>query len=149
MYEVETQRKADLLLEHYIHGFELRYGTKPMDISAFETTFLKDLVHRYGIEKAKDIVEGFLRSSHEWFKRKSHSLLSLKGNIDVVNVELASKISRPSANAKTIRSWVYCDSKGCDALKFEFTVPINNDFDTPHYCEKHNYNCTSQHHYLT
>jgi len=131
MYEIEAQNQANQLLGIYYSEYEVRYGTKPLDVSAADRTFLKDLVYKLGFETAESIVRGFLCSNHPWFITKSHSVLSLKGNIDVVNTSLVSKTPRIQTSRTMIRALIYCDNCG---NRRENQVSLNYDFDKRTLC---------------
>lgn len=92
MNDLELINNAKHLQEVYVSEYRRRYKTEPLlDPCGRDFTVFKDLIKRVGLDSGKDLVITYLGMSTKWFLDKGHSLITLQGNLNVVNTELAKK----------------------------------------------------------
>lgn len=97
--EVQLQRNAGTLIEYYTTLYERRYGTRPiLDAAGRDEMVLKDLIKKFGFEKATLFLDAYFRMEDRWFLTKYHSLKVLQDNLNAVNVEATRRTPKASNN---------------------------------------------------
>lgn len=89
----------------YCQSYKKRYGTNP-PITGKSSGIVKRLVKDVGTEKAKKIVDTYLKMDDSWFITRSHDLSTLEGNLTKVATfsETGKIVSMADARAQERRS---------------------------------------------
>jgi hypothetical protein len=96
MYGVELEDSAMALLDFYRGKYREYFGIEAIiENESLDRTFCKDLIRQLGMDKAHSVIVQFLKSEENWFKKKGHALISLKGNIAMINLEMGRKAPAP------------------------------------------------------
>jgi hypothetical protein len=105
MYEVQSQQRANELLDYYQLLYRNRYGIDPVIQSlAVAYTTLKDLERKVGTAMVRAMLATYLESNgdNDWYKRNGHSLAVFQKNIEVIASQVGLRTKRASAG-KTLR----------------------------------------------
>lgn len=106
---IEDHSEHSYLLKLYQNCFENTYKSRYISNSiANDRTLIED-IKRMVPDKAAQIIEHYFKMKDDWFKKTSHSLETLKRNINAVNADLEKRsVSRPVGTI-TINVLVTCD----------------------------------------
>jgi len=85
--KVRTQKEINVLIDYYAVDFKVLFGTHADTEGAGGSLF--PILQKYGLQKAKALVSGFLRLDDEWLRKRGYPLRHLQRELNAVIVSTA------------------------------------------------------------
>ena len=127
MKQIEDHRRVNALIEHYVSEFREIFGASAQTDDETAPSLLV-ILKKFGLEKSKELISGYLRLDDPWLAKKGFPLRFLKKEINSIIVQNA-KVN-PSSDLKPwylvgwTQSGIPVADRNPNALK-----------NTPHYCK--------------
>src|SRR5271166_2887025 len=100
MFEVELVVHSSSLLDCYRREYKKKYRAEPLiDPAGRDSMVCKDVVRKWGLEKAMALMEQFFCSRDPWFEKKGHAMNVFGGSLVQLHAELSKRIPQIPENA--------------------------------------------------